>query len=354
MWTTAYNNYNLKVLIELSTRCNAACPQCDRFKYGTLEPHSWLEMTTWTLNDFKTALPPAEIVHVKYLILSGLYGEPTTCKDLHNILRYVRNTSPNTVIFITTNGSTHNPEWWTELGNICGDKLRIQFDIDGITQEMHSTYRRNTNLQKVLNNMLAISKTPIEWAGVFTVVYHFNQDYLDEIKELTAQYGATHWDMIESSRYFKENGAVYKYRDRKGVEYELIQTDKKLQSYAPHNRKIRNYKLEDKLYNDKTHEVVCSAANDNRLQVDQYGNVWPCCYLITANNHSLPDLKTIELNKIKESGAMNLFKNTLGNILNSNWYTNTLKSDLKLCSTSHDACIKWCGRVKGSTDEKGL
>lgn len=350
MWLDFYNKNKIVVLVEVSSACNAACPQCDRFKIGTLETYDFLKNRQWSFEEFCKAFPPNELIHIERLIFSGLYGEPTTCKDLDKMVKFVRDESPTTKIDITSNGSTRTTEWWYNLGIIGGDKLRVQFDVDGINQEMHSTYRRNTNLEKILNNMDAFSKANPNHTDVFTVVYTYNEKHLDEIKELTKLHGAVHWDQMESGRFLQERNAVYKYTDRRGITHELVQVDKEMPSWLPHVRRIRNFTLENKEYSDDTHEVICGAGTNGRLQIDHNGNVWPCCYLITATDHKKPD--TVFLQELRNSGAMNLFNHRLGDILSSPWHNSDLEKSLSSCTTANKACIKWCGKLKNSQLDK--
>lgn len=350
MWLNYYKNNNLSVLVEVSSACNAACPQCDRFKPGTLETYDFLRNRQWTLDEFKRALPASELKRIKRLTFSGLYGEPTTCKDLAEMVQYVRESSPETRMDITTNGSTRSMSWWHNLGKVGGENLRVQFDVDGITQEMHSTYRRNTNLEKILANMSAFSEANPGHTDVFTVVYTYNEPYLKDIVELTKKHGAGHWDQIESGRFYQERGAVYQYKDKKGAAHELVQIDKEMPSWIPHIRRIRNFRVDDKTYSDDTHEVICAAGTGGRLQVDYNGNVWPCCYLITATDHKTPD--SLHLQELRDSGEMSLFNYTLGEILTKDWYTTGLSNSLQKCSTANKACVRWCGRAKGSSEDK--
>lgn len=346
MWLNYYQNKTLLVLVEVASSCNAQCPQCDRFKSGTLETHDYLENRQWTLDEFMQAFPPEDLRRMKRLTFSGLYGEPTICKDLAEIVKYVKESSPKTKQDITTNGSTRTADWWYNLGLIGGDILRVQFDVDGITQEMHSTYRRNTNLEKILANMSAFSDANPGHTDVFTVVYKYNEPYLEQIKELTKQHGGCHWDQIESGRFFQERGGVYTYKDKNGNEHSLEQIDHEMHSHIPHIRRIRNFSLKDKIYSDETHEVNCAAGDIGRLQIDYNGNVWPCCYLQTATDHKIDD--TLYLQSLRNSGEMNLFNYSLGSILQKGWYKNGLKESLSSCTTANKACIRWCGKKKDS------
>jgi MoaA/NifB/PqqE/SkfB family radical SAM enzyme len=350
MWVNHYKDNTLSVLVEVSSSCNAACPQCDRFKPNTLETYDFLKNRQWTLSEFVQAFPVSELMHIKELVFSGLYGEPTTCKDLSEMVQYVRTNAPQILIYITTNGSTRTADWWYKLGLIGGNQLRVQFDVDGINQEMHSTYRRNTSLEKILNNMNAFSKANPNHTDVFTVVYTYNEKHLSEIQEITKQHGAVHWDQIESGRFNQERGAVYTYIDNRGIKHELVQIDKEMHSWIPHIRRIRNFSLDKMSYSDDTHEIVCAAGSAGRLQIDYNGNIWPCCYLITATDHKMPD--TVELQNLRASNKMSLFHHTLGEIIKSNWYTTELSESITSCNTANLACIKWCGRKKGSNIDR--
>lgn len=351
MWLTLYNQRKLQVLVELSSVCNAACPQCDRFKPGTLDTHEFLQQRIWTVSEFRNAFEPDDLQHMENILFSGLYGEPTTCKDLLDIVKYVRDVSPDTTIDITTNGSTRTTEWWQELGRIGGSKIFIQFDIDGINQEMHSRYRRNTSLAKILDNMDAYASTNPGRHSILTVVYAHNKPYLKQIRELAIQHGAVAFDQLESARFFQERGAVYKYQDRDGNDHQLEQVDETLLSLIPDSRKIRNFKLEDNVYSDDTHAISCSAAAERRLQLDYNGNVWPCCWIQTAVDHGTgsSDPKIKYLQDLRASGKINVFKHSLGDILSTDWLNGGLEESISSCITANKACIKWCSNLKDSS-----
>ena len=78
-----------------------------------------------------------------------------------------------------------SPAWWEDLGNYCGKRLTVYFDVDGINNEMHQKYRRGVDLQTVLDNMEALSSG----GGVvkaFTILFKHNQNYVKDIKDMLA------------------------------------------------------------------------------------------------------------------------------------------------------------------------
>ena len=187
----------LEIWLDLSTFCNAACPQCHRTDINGLGKVDWLPLEQWSLETFKKAFPnPAR--HRVYTIC-GTWGDPMMNKDILPILKYIINNSDSTVV-IETNGSLRDEQFWWEVGNIGGSRLEVVFCVDGITQEMHSKYRRKTELDKVLKNMLEYSSTDAQTTAS-TIVFKHNESYLKDIAELVKEYGANKHIIIHSDRF---------------------------------------------------------------------------------------------------------------------------------------------------------
>ena len=64
---------------------------------------------------------------------------------------------------------------------------------------MHSLYRQNTNLQKILDNMKALSvfSKPI----TFIILFKHNKNFVEDIKALARSYGCTSFCVIPSNRW---------------------------------------------------------------------------------------------------------------------------------------------------------
>ena len=120
---------------------------------------------------------------------------------LDKILDYVNDNSlPDTNIIINTNGSIRDEDWWYKLGLRQGKKLTVIFAVDGSTQEMHEKYRKKTSLQKVLNNMEALSETD-SVAKAMTIIFKHNENYLKDIALLVKKYGAAEYSGMLSNRF---------------------------------------------------------------------------------------------------------------------------------------------------------
>ena len=92
--------------LELTTKCNAMCPMCNRnFKGKVRKDLSILELT---LNDIKKILKPNFIKKLNLISICGVYGEPICNKDLKAILKYFYECNNNVDIDIYTNGGLYD------------------------------------------------------------------------------------------------------------------------------------------------------------------------------------------------------------------------------------------------------
>jgi MoaA/NifB/PqqE/SkfB family radical SAM enzyme len=78
-----------QVHLELTDKCNAACPQCARSDHGgPLNPQ--LSLTELTLQDVTTILPPHFGAQLDSLYACGNYGDPIVARDCLQIFQYFR------------------------------------------------------------------------------------------------------------------------------------------------------------------------------------------------------------------------------------------------------------------------
>jgi|LWDU01.1.fsa_nt_gi MoaA/NifB/PqqE/SkfB family radical SAM enzyme len=202
MYLDTYYEKGMNMWLDISTACNAKCPQCHRTNPSGLKKFNWLPIIRWTFNEFKKAFPVKTLQHINRIEICGTWGDPLTNKHLYEITEYVMNES-NTNILISTNGSFYDDIWWFKFGHLTGHRGEVFFAIEGTTQEMHSKYRINTNLNKILDNMSGFSE--YGRSSVFTVVFKHNEQYLEDITKLVFDYGATNILFFPSNRFGKHS-----------------------------------------------------------------------------------------------------------------------------------------------------
>ena len=320
----------LKVFVDISTYCNAGCPQCHRTDERGLVKQDWLPLVQWDLETFKKAFPREQLRHIDRFKFCGTWGDPVMCKELMEICEYIILNSYCT-ISMDTNGSIRNPEWWWDLGVGCGNRLEVVFDVDGINQEMHEKYRRFTSLNKVLENMEMLSQTKAIVRSQ-TILFKHNQDYKDEIQQLCKDHGSTNHSFVISDRFESINTI-----DNKRYFYN---TEGEKEFLEPADRDVLpDGKISGTEEKENSYEIRCRwAMPRNEVVVNPDGQVMPCCFHANSHyyNRFVPDkgkelaqhpLYMEEYNQNLEK--YNVLHTPLDEIINSEWYRKMLPNSMK-------------------------
>jgi MoaA/NifB/PqqE/SkfB family radical SAM enzyme len=347
----------LSVFVDLSTYCNAGCPQCHRTEQkGGLGKVDWLPLVQWSLEEFKNAFPPKELKHIRRFKLCGTWGDPMMNKDIYDIVKYVMDNTLFTTVSIDTNGSIRNSDFWWDFGVMGGERLEVIFDIDGIDQAMHEKYRRFTSLEKVLDNMATFAQTRAI-AKSQTILFKHNQDYKDDILKLVKSNGSTGHEFVISDRFEGKstiNGKRYFYGVENEKEYlepanpKVLTNPRLTGAYVPTTERVNNVQKmsvhelkpeEVKQVAELSSEIVCRWARPrNEIVVNPDGQVMPCCFHANAHYQSRvdptcnPDLDRNDIYATEYNNNLkkyNVFHTPLSEIINSEWYKKTLPNSMK-------------------------
>lgn len=256
-----FKNKELIAWVDLSTYCNASCPQCHRTKTDEAKGKTeWLPLIQWSYEQFKKAFPIKELNNYSRFEFCGTWGDPVMNKDLFKIIEYIIEENNTCTIQINTNGSIRDPDWWWDLGVLGKDRLQVWFDIDGTTQEMHEKYRQGTDLEKIKENVEAYTATGAD-ACAMVIIFKHNQDHLFEINEMIRSLGIKGEILYTESNRFYHKGE-YSFIDINGKtqileqstlngEHELIASKVKKQipirdhkwrqKYVADGKKIKDY-----------------------------------------------------------------------------------------------------------------
>lgn len=219
-YNTQYKNKKLKMWLDLSTYCNAKCPQCHRTNADGLEKADWLPLIQWSFEEFKKMFSQKTLQHIDHFDICGTWGDPIMNKDIFKIVKYIIENSAAS-ISINTNGSFRNVDWWWNLGVLGGDRISVVWAIEGVTQEQHSLYRQDTSLESVLENMETFSLAG-GISNIFTVTFKHNEKHLYDIAEIAKSHGATSIFFVQSNRFYENN--KFKFIDKTGMERFLEKT----------------------------------------------------------------------------------------------------------------------------------
>lgn len=397
-WSTN-PGYKLKITWDITTYCNAGCPQCDRTDPNGLGKAGWLPLVQWSFDKFKQAISPEDFKYVELCSFVGSWGDPIMNKDIFKIVEYcIENGSK---VNIETNGSIRDEEWWWNFGVMGGKNLQVRFDIDGLDQKMHEKYRRFTDMQKVLNHMHIFSLTNGVTASQ-TVVFKHNQEHLNEIENLCRSYGSKFHTKVISDRFDSTQSnynGVFTFTDEHGKIDTLEEADpsvfskpfisgahridvvekaiEAVNSVKPNSeettknqavvrKKFINQDGEHMKPGEKpkeetqlpslTEDIQCRwAFPRNNIYVQNDGALIPCCFVGWSESRAMSTNPTAQkavegimrnetFQKLIDGvpNDINVFHNSIKDILTkSEWYTKTLPDSLK-SDAPMGMCVRHC------------
>ena len=361
----AWDSNDISIFMDISTYCNAGCPQCHRTDNNGLGKVDWLPLVQWTIDQFKTAFSAKTMSHIKRFHFCGTWGDPIMVKDILKIVKYIIQYS-NARVSFDTNGSMRSEEFWWDLGVSGGDRLTLRFDVDGINQEMHQHYRRFTDLSKVLNHMSIASQTNCNVAAQ-TILFKHNEDYKNEIKSLCEKHGSKAHVFVTSDR-FKPGQNTTQHTDENGNAFILEKAGTKVIA-ADNIIPVKSIKEQPKnivipvkpapvkeqpkvsaAVTQPKHDIECAWAKPrNEIIVSYDGQVLPCCYhqnnYHTNRNYFIdrdPLYTEYEDNKLK----YNVLHEPLKDIIDSKWWSGTLVDSI--ANNPIRTCIVNCAKKTGN------
>ncbi|EAI0948166.1 radical SAM protein [Campylobacter coli] len=245
-----YTLDDIKVVdMGLSNRCNLRCVLCP-YVHKKIYEQSPHYVNVSKLIDFLDKLKNIEVI-----IIEGNYCEPTLHPELPKLLEYIK-TRPID-IRLSTNASTHNTEYWYKMGSLLKSNDIVRFAIDGSTQELHSKYRVNSKLDKVLENHRSLKSNP-DFRGI-TVLQNIQFTYNQNDKENI--YNLFKKEKFDYLSYLK-----------------CYPTSIQNQSEFNPPTKIKKYMdfYEKLLKTQKDISVICDSFNRHEIYVNHMGNINIC------------------------------------------------------------------------------
>jgi MoaA/NifB/PqqE/SkfB family radical SAM enzyme len=228
----------LTIWLDLSTYCNAGCPQCHRTNANGLDKVYWLPLVQWSLAEFQKAFPVSSMPNIKKFDMCGTWGDPMMNKDIYEIVKYIVVNSKCDIL-IHTNGSMRDDDFWWNIGVLCGKRLTIQFTVDGINEQQHAMYRQKTSLAKTLLHMSTLSSTKAI-AGVYSVIFEHNENDVKAIAQLCKDHGARYITFVPSNRFHHDLNwyNTFRFVDGDGVDQQLTRSKIKQSLSGPLNNKF--------------------------------------------------------------------------------------------------------------------
>jgi radical SAM protein with 4Fe4S-binding SPASM domain len=269
----------LSISTELTNNCNLNCPQCVSGSGKMTRTRGFME--TGLFDKIMRELSP-------YIYTVNLYfqGEPM----LHpQFFTFVRNcNAPRKVV--STNGhflSIKNSEEIIKSGL---DRLIVS--LDGTNQETYSAYRKNGNLENVIEGLNNVTRAKKKYSSSLKIelqflVNKFNEHQIPQIRELAAKVQATL--RLKSMQIINNSD---------------------FGSWLPSKSPFRRYKVKDGNYILKNSLPDRCARLWFNPVVTWDGKVVPCCFDKNAE-YVMGDLKTDSFREIWEGTKYRIFRKSI-------------------------------------------
>jgi MoaA/NifB/PqqE/SkfB family radical SAM enzyme len=322
--------------LEITTKCNAACPQCVRNFYGGPKWPS-LPLVSLKLDFLKEKL--GEILNeTNVLHLCGTYGDPCVHNQFIEIVRWAK-TFPNLELRINTNGGM-NKSYWAELATLLGENDRVIFGIDGLHDTNH-LYRKNVEWDILMRNAKNFINNGGKAVWQF-IVFEHNQHQVEEAAKIAKDMGFVDFYIKKTIRFLDK-------RHIKIEETPVIDKNKIYFIRPPTDERYLNDGYSTVRNVDIMKEdIFCMSKKYNNIYIGSDGYVVPCGWIhdrmygyepeSTADHEGLHRLFDLAGGKEKA----NLYHTSLKDIIYGDWFKTIEDS----WTNEHrlERCARMCGK----------
>jgi len=318
--------------IEPSSICALKCPRCPR----TEVPETLLNRQL-DLKFFQDQIGEKTIKSIHKITLCGNDGDPIYCRELLEIIQWIKSINPSLNLVIITNGSYRPRSWWHQLAETLNHHDEINWSIDGWDPESNRLYRVNSDWDSIIDGISTFKtinrSTYCVWA---TIAFRFNQDHLFYMQSLAVEHGMDLFQLTKSTKFGNRYPETYGIEDPLcPTRKELIASGHRFERTLHHitSRERPSERLKpifwqraQELKKQSKYSGICLIGNKG-VFLNSQGEFYPCCWTANRYNHnkSWHDLG---------STKFNLRQKNFQDIINDEFWTGEfLKFDSLECTT---------------------
>jgi len=276
--------------IEPSSICTLKCPRCPRAEV----PESLLNKQL-TLKFFKEQIGAETIANIRKITFCGNDGDPIYCKELIDIVQWIKSVNNNISIVIITNGSHKPIKWWQELAQVLDDQDEINWSIDGWDQQSNEQYRVNSDWESISNGIWTFAESNNSTYRVWSsIAFSFNETHIDDMIDLAQRCRFDLFQLTKSTKFGS------KYPDSYGIldpleptvadlvasghrfERELIDLSGRTR-HSEDLKPVFAQRAEDLKNTD--YAGICLIGNKG-VFLNSQGEFYPCCWVANRYEHN--------------------------------------------------------------------
>ncbi len=279
-------NYNAinEVHLEVTQRCNASCPMCDRnVNGGEVNPHIKGKEAELTLDHCIDIFPHDFIAQLHTMYMCGNLGDPISARDTLEIFQWFRDCNPNMWLSMNTNAGAKKPEWWAEVAKVIGKKGCVIFSVDGLEETNH-LYRQGVKWENVERNMKAFINAGGRARWDYLIFEHSEKD-VDRAEQLAKEWGVEKFMKKKTGRFITQASKpkeMHQARNRKGEQTTVLAKPQKKehQNLALLKQKEieKSYGGMMNYYNQAKIKCKVASGDKNSIFVTAEGLIMPCCW----------------------------------------------------------------------------
>lgn len=350
--------------VEITNKCNAACPMCDRNIFGSVD-NPGKGLSEWNLNDISRVFNE-ELTNLKNVYFCGSHGDPIAAKYLFEAIEAVKERGAAIEMF--TNGSLKTESWWQRLVDILDERDRISFGVDGL--ETNHLYRQRTNIEKIVSHMKIACKGKVRVRWDFLAFKH-NEYELENCKKFAKEIGVTDFRIRRTPRFdryqpfpvLNEKKEITHYLEPpespelrhpshdkiKTLKKQVDMTDPKnvFKVVSDMEKNNKNNIIEKDSIVDNEWKISCMYQEAKKIYVNSRLDVFPCSYLSDSNE----TFKKVTKTELKyPEGELSLKNKSWQQILSHEYYATELVKSFEN-SNVIPRCIRTCGVVRRTYEQ---
>jgi MoaA/NifB/PqqE/SkfB family radical SAM enzyme len=280
-----YNYENIKEIhLEITQRCNASCPMCDRNENGgVVNKHIRSDLQELTLDDCIDIFPADFVGQLKNMYMCGNLGDPISAKDTLEVFDWFRACNDTMWLSMNTNAGARTVAWWQDLAKTIGKHGAVIFSVDGLKDTNH-LYRQGVHWDLVERNMRAFINAGGRARWDYLIFEH-NEHQVEEAEALAKEWGVEKFMKKKTGRFFSsvqnKGKDFHQSRNRKGEQTQVLAKPRKLEhqnlAIAKEKEIQKTYGSMMEYYNKA--KIDCKVAGPGNLFITAEGLVMPCCWV---------------------------------------------------------------------------